>query len=42
MTGGNWGRTNDPDTDMTSLAYIVKDCGDVSHGKVDKGDCPPG
>ncbi|CAE7563736.1 Cnga4, partial [Symbiodinium pilosum] len=25
MTGGNWGRTNDPDTDMTSLAYIVKD-----------------
>ncbi|CAE7841271.1 unnamed protein product [Symbiodinium necroappetens] len=24
MTGGNWGRTNDPDTDMTSLAYIVK------------------
>ncbi len=26
MTGGNWGRTNDPDTDMTSLAYIVKDC----------------
>eukprot|EP00913_Durusdinium_trenchii_P035467 g33192.t1 len=25
MTGGNWGRTNDPDTDMTSLAYIVKE-----------------
>ena len=24
MTGKNWGRTNDPDSDLTSLAYEVK------------------
>ena len=23
MTGKNWGRTNDPDSDLTSLAYEV-------------------
>ena len=25
MTGGNWGRVNDPDTDLTSIAYDIKD-----------------
>jgi len=25
MTGGNWGRTADPDSDMTSLAYTLQD-----------------
>jgi len=25
MTGGNWGRSNDPDTDLTSLSYELKD-----------------
>jgi len=25
MTGGNWGRTTDPDSDMTSLAYTLQD-----------------
>lgn len=25
MTGSNWGRTTDPDSDMTSLAYTLQD-----------------
>ncbi|CAE7656177.1 HCN4 [Symbiodinium sp. CCMP2456] len=25
MSGGNWGRTTDPDTDLTSIAYTLQD-----------------